>query len=253
MSTHLGKISFLDFPDVNGNEIVVVGTGVSNEITTSHVNGTGELVIGIADNPIIPGVAAFRMPVGTTAERGGAGGGLPALGDTRVNSTTNVMETYNGSNWVAPGTVLQVVTGTIPATSGNTQVPLDNTIPTSAEGFQIWSQSFTPLSSTSRIIIQFMLTVAHGTVARTFTTSVFAGTTNIGSNSVSIASTSTLSTAVAAASQSISIVYTPGSTATITFSARTGTNGGGTAYVNQTATATLGGAYVSDFIIAEVQ
>lgn len=42
---------------------------------------------------------AARMPSGTTAQRPAA----PAYGDTRVNSTLNSQEWYNGSAWIAVG------------------------------------------------------------------------------------------------------------------------------------------------------
>jgi len=177
MSTHLGKISFLDLPDVNGQDVALK-----------------------IDNK-----------------------------------------------------VLQVVTGTIGPSSGTTQVPLDNTVPTDTEGFQIWSRSFTPLSASSTIIISFTLTVSHATAGRTFTTSVFAGSTNIGAACVSTAITTSFGGAVQAANtMSLQVAYAPGSTATITFSARTGTNGSGTAYVNQTSGATMGGSLVTEYTIMEV-
>jgi hypothetical protein len=61
-----------------------------------------------------------------------------------------------------------------------------------------------------------------------------------------------LGTAMAGATSSTVLSYSPGSTSAITFSARTGTNGNGTAYVNQTSGATLGGAPVSEYIIMEI-
>lgn len=157
-----------------------------------------------------------------------------------------MLEVFNGTFWHPLGAVLQSTSGTIPATSSNTQVPFDNTTPTSTEGTQIFTTSFTPISATSTIIVQFVVTVSHGNNARTITSSVFAGTTNIGAASTYAAS------ANVPYSLSQRIAYAPGSTAIITLSARVGANGGGTCYVNQTSGATLGGALVSEYFIVEI-
>lgn len=248
MSTHLGKISFLDLPDVNGQDIVIVGSGTTNQISTSQSAGT--LTIGLASNPIVPGNAAIRLPIGTTAQRAVS----PSAGDTRFNSTLGVAEVFNGSIWFpAAGKVLQMVTGSISPTTGTTQVPFDTTSPLSTEGFQIWSQAVTPLSATSVFLIGFNITQAHGTVGRVFTTSVFAGTTNIGGACAAISATTSLATPIGATNTAILISHAPGSTAAITFSARTGTNGAGTAYVNQGVTATMGSSLTTDYWIMEIQ
>lgn len=49
----------------------------------------GEMVAG--------GTGALDLPVGTTAQRPSA----PVTGMWRFNSTTNGLEYYNGSSWVA--------------------------------------------------------------------------------------------------------------------------------------------------------
>ncbi len=48
----------------------------------------------IADNVELSGTEAVRMPVGTTAQRAN-----PQSGDLRFNSTTNLMEYYDGTQW----------------------------------------------------------------------------------------------------------------------------------------------------------
>ena len=71
-------------------------TGTANQIGVSNGTGvSGNPTIYIADNPVIPGNAAMRIPSGTTSER-------PALGvngDIRYNSQTNVFEFYQNSIW----------------------------------------------------------------------------------------------------------------------------------------------------------
>lgn len=220
--------------------------GTTNEIVVVDGTNVTPSIVSLAPNPIIPGTGAVRVPVGSTAQRPGA----PAAGDTRFNSTIARNETFNGSFWIPAGAVLQVVFGPIAATTTTAQVPYDNSAPTITEGVQIWASSFTPISATSRLLIQYSMTVAQSTVARIITTSVFDGSTNVGASSVNIAIGAT--TQNLPHSLSVQIIYEPGSTATINFTARIGANGTGTTSVNRTTGGTLAGALVSHFTITEI-
>lgn len=187
----------------------------------------------------------FKQPSGTTIQRPGT----PSAGMLRYNSTTTLTEEYNGV-WKPVGRVLQVVTGNIAATTGTTLVPYDNTVPTSSEGFQIWSQSFTPISTSSTIIIQYSITISHGTAAaRNIISSVFSGTTNLGAVIEQVNAT------LAANIPGIltqTVTFFPGSISTITLSCRVGASAAGTLSINQTSAATLGGAAVTQYSIVEV-
>jgi hypothetical protein len=193
----------------------------------------------------MPGTAAYTQVSGTTAQRPAS----PAAGMTRYNTTINAEEYYNGVGWISSGgNVLQVVTGNISATSfTGVTIPLDTTVPLVTEGQQIWSQSFTPSTSTSKIIISYTLQHAHSTAGRSQITTLFAGSTNIGSL---ITYTTTASVGFPMHHQ---VVYSPSSTAAITFSCRVGSNtSSGTSYINQAGTNTLGGSLVSEYVIIEV-
>lgn len=215
-------------------------TGTANEI---DVAGS---VIGISDDPVIPGNGRIRLPVGTSAQRPGS----PVTGDARFNTTTGFTEEYNGAFWSPMGRVLQIATGNVNAVSGSTQVPFDNSPPTSSEGFEVWTTSFTPISATSRIVITQTMTVACATAARTITSSIFTGTTNRGASSVHVMTGATTTNLPFQLSNNVA--YVSGSTAPVTISCRVGANGTGTTYVNQTNAATLGGALVSEYIIMEI-
>lgn len=167
MSTHLGKTSFLDTPDVNGANVL------------------------------------------TTADR----------------------------------VILQVVTGSIPATSGTGTFTLGTTAPTSANGFAIWTQSFTPLSATSKIKIEFTCSVSNTGNGTTVDVWLMAGTTTLAQ------SLNRISAANAFATAAIVDVYSPGSTATLSFSARAG-GSAGTTYVNTGGTNTMG-AVATSYTITE--
>lgn len=180
MSEVLGSLSFLDTPDVNGVLVLTETTGVGSITGTANqigITGTPpNYVAGLADNAIMPGTGSLTLPSGTTAQRPGS----PVAGMTRYNSTITATEYYNGSDWISVGSVLQTVTGTITSASSNAQIPYDNTVPTSGEGFQLWSQSFTPIRSDSTIIITTNGFYTANTAADVYTSgAVFNGTTNI--------------------------------------------------------------------------
>lgn len=288
----LGKLIFSETPEVNGSEVLLNAGGVPtilSDITANRPaagivgrlfldvtlnrfyrdNGTswddltpaplldgtaGQIVVtdgtnvtpsvvSFADNPVLPGTEGVVLPGGSTAQRPAS----PIPGEIRYNSTLGYNEKYTGSHWGPLGLVLQQVTGTIPASTGSTQLPWDNTVPLITEGVQIWSTSFTPISATSRIIVQFAITVASSVAARASTTAVFYGNTIFG------ASGNYCQTVNVPYNTSLSMVRASGSTATVTIQARTGLNGTGTSFVNQTSAGTLGGAAVSQYTITEIE
>lgn len=242
MSTHLGKISFLDLPDVNGSEIVVGGSGVANQIVTSQASGTGILSIGLAPNPVIPGTASMRLPVGTTSQRPTS----PVAGDTRFNSTLGTSEIFTGTGWSQlQSKIVQTAQGTIPYITGNATLSATAAM-TIADGFQIFSTTFTPLFATSTIIVRFAIYVGTSSNSVKICT-VFAGSTNVGAGA-----TSTNSNNVPFALP-VQVLWQPGSTAPITISARVASTTNSTTWVNQgNANNTYGGALINDYSIMEI-
>jgi hypothetical protein len=288
----LGKLSFAQTPDVNGDEVmlnaggvpqilsgttaarpsaILVGqlyldttlnkwyrdngsswddltpvpliNGTSNQVLVTPGTNVTPAIVALANDVILPGTAGFRPPVGTTAQRLV----LPSAGDTRFNSSLTRMEEFNGSIWKPQGIVLQVVAGSIAAASGTALIPLDNTLPLNTEGWQIWTNTFTPLSATSKVLIQFSVTVSNSASTATNICSVFAGSTNL-------AVTATRSGIANAGDQLVmNLVFQPGSTAAVVLSARLGGSAAGTSYCNQIGTTTLGGGLVTEYIITEIQ
>jgi hypothetical protein len=224
-----------------GSAWVNVGSSTTYTGTTDQIAVTGT-VISLAPNPIIPGTESLTLPVGTTAQRPA----LPIPGDIRYNSTLGLCEKYTGAYWGPFGLLLQQTTVAVAAQTGTTTVPLDNTTPLSTEGWQFFSQTFTPLSATSRIVIRLIITTASS-AAGTIIGSIFAGTTNLGSAAV-----------VRQANNSAhqlgwTIVHQPGSTAAITYTGRIGNSAAATTYVNNAGGSTLGGSLVSFLTIEEVE
>lgn len=84
-------------------------TGTASEIAVTSGDGSsGNPIIGIATNPVLPGTAAVQVPSGTTAQRAGA------VGAFRLNLDTNLFEGYNGSwnSFAAGSGVTSIATGT---------------------------------------------------------------------------------------------------------------------------------------------
>lgn len=285
----LGNLSFLDVPTVNGLDVLLNAGGtpsIRSDITanlptpgtvgrlfidttanvlyrdtgsswsaigapTLYTGTTNQIdvigtVISLVSNPIIPGIASMRIPAGATADRPAS----PSPGDIRYNTSTGFKETYNGSYWAPAGTILQVLTGQIPATTTTSQIQFDNTTPLITEGSQIWSQTFTPISPSSRILVEYCLTVACSTVARTITTSLFSDTTIVAASSQIIPTGAT--TQNLPHSLALRYVQQGTSITPITFSARCGASGTGTTSVNSTSSGTLGGTLVSYYTITEI-
>jgi hypothetical protein len=249
MSNVLGTLSFLDTPDVNGVLLLTTGSAVTSVAgTANQITVTGSLptlTASLADNPIVPGLQRLRLPSGATADRP-AGNGA----DLRYNTTTGYIETFSTADWVPLGRVLQIATGTIAAVNGTVVIPLDNTIPTNTEGTQIFTTSFTPLSASSRVIVNFTISVATNTNNVSVASCIFSGTTNQGVT-VTRCATSTTTTGVLY-SLSLQAAWAPGSTAAITISARVGPLAASTCYVNSHPTALFGGALVTEYTITEV-
>ncbi len=225
--------------------------GTANQIAVTNGSGAaGDPTVAIAANPIIPGTGSIQIPAGTTAERTS-----PASnGMIRYNTTKGYYEAWNIDRWVGlalftDGGIFQLnaYTGPIPATSGTSTIPFNNTAPLITEGTEIWSRTITPERTTSRFITECMLTVDLGTSNRVLIISIFRDSVNLGSAlfySTGGGRPTTLS---------MKVSDIPGTTSPVTFSMRAGV-GAGTAtwYINSNATGNnLGGALVSQYEIRE--
>ena len=72
-------------------------TGASQQVNVSNGDGqAGNPLIGLANNPIVPGTASLTVPVGATGDRGASTSG----GQIRYNTDTNKFEIYLlGQSW----------------------------------------------------------------------------------------------------------------------------------------------------------
>ena len=90
----------------------VIGDGV---VGTTQIADDAISSAKIADNPTFSGTAGIVLPSGSTAERPGS----PADGVFRFNTTTDIMEYYNGSNWQGVVQDAPAVTSISPTTALN--------------------------------------------------------------------------------------------------------------------------------------
>lgn len=73
--------------------------GTNDQIAVSNGTGVnGNPIIGIANNPILPGTGGVQVPTGTSAQR------LPVNGVMRYNSDNSRFEFYQSSAWATIGT-----------------------------------------------------------------------------------------------------------------------------------------------------
>jgi len=191
----------------------------------------------------------------TLAEAGIATSGhthaLNDLTDVTIGSptpTTDDILTFNGSTWQAApidssamGHYKQLVYGAISKSSGTSSIPDDDTIPTSSEGYEIWSDTITPGSTDAVIKIGFSITIdtyvsgGMGGGDMDVAVTVFRDSTCIGAMSQYIDSYNQ-------EQMSINIVDAPSTTSSITYSARIGRlTSSGTWYVNRLQSEKLGG------------
>ena len=144
------------------------------------------------------------------------------------------------------GQVIQVVSGTVNAVSGTTQIPFDNTAPLITEGFQILSLSITPKSADSKQYLTLNLNVDHSSNNRTVTTTVWVGASLIYTHSVNIdTSGRPLSLPIHTWFDSVDLTSK-------TVQVRVGASNNGTTYVGASAGVNLGGNRNTDYSLMEV-
>ncbi len=84
---------FIKFDAVTGDIEVSEGT-TEVDGTVDEIDVTDGVIVGIADDPIIPGTGRMRIPTGTTAQRSAG-----TVGDIRYNTTTSDVEAYVAASW----------------------------------------------------------------------------------------------------------------------------------------------------------
>ncbi len=144
--------------------------------------------------------------------------------------------------------VRAIYSGTTAATTGTTIIPTDTSIPLSTEGTQIWTQTVTPASVSSKFGITQSFLIDSNTSNRNIVVALFRGTTCIYATCTNIA-TSGRPVTIA-----VTTLDAPATTSATTYSLRVGVSSSAKWSINQNnvAAITFGGtANQSDWLITE--
>lgn len=160
-----------------GNGTVTEVFNVVNQ--TSVINGTTTPTVGLASNPVIPGVSALTLPRGATSDRTGS----PVNGMIRYNTDTALFEGYLNGAWTAFASgsgVTSIATGTGllggPITSTGT-ISIDTSVVATLTGTQV--------------LINKTIDGANNTLSNIGNSSLTNSSITIGSTAVSLGSTIT--------------------------------------------------------------
>lgn len=151
----LAQLSSTGILAINGSSVNArVLTGTTNEIDITNGSGTNNPTFRIADNAVLPGTGAIRVPIGTTAQRPAGTDGL-----LRYNSETNGFEVYENGSWsnLPTGAITLINTGT-----GLTGGPITTTGTISIANTGVTAASYGAQSKTLQITVnaQGQLTAA---------------------------------------------------------------------------------------------
>jgi hypothetical protein len=125
--------------------------------------------------PMVAGSIADSMRVGPGVQIGAPTGGDQGAGTLNIDTTLYKDGVQFGNNTIQE--TLDVVTGET-GLATNT-IPGDNTTPLSTEGAQLFSRSFTPKLSTSKIKISGVVSIAANGASVGTVIALFSGTTCI--------------------------------------------------------------------------
>ena len=169
-------------------------TGTANQVAVTNGDATtGSPTVGMASNPVLPGVASVTLPIGATSDRPT----VPVNGMVRYNSTTTGFEGYSGGAWGpigGGGTVSSITAGT--GLSGGT-ITSSGTISITSTGVTAGTYTYPTLA----INAQGQVTsAANGTAPITSVSGTAGAITATGSPAVTL----NLATALAFAGKTIS-------------------------------------------------
>lgn len=127
-------------------------TATANQFSVADGDGqSGNATFGLSDNPIWPGTEGVTLPKGTTAERPGT----PVEGMLRFNTDTNLVEYYNGTQWVTYSS-LDGKWELIQSQTASSSASIDfTTFPNTYNGYYIVYDNIVPASATTELRFQF--------------------------------------------------------------------------------------------------
>lgn len=241
------RISVTNGSGVSGNPTVDIDAGYVGQlsITTLGTISTGTwnaTTIGIAKG------GTNLTTLGTANQILGVNNGATGLEYKSLVQGPGIV-IANGVNSVTLSTtgVKQSFSGTIGEISGTTDIPVDNTVPLVTEGTQVFSQTITPTSTSSKITIDFTTMASVSNNNRVVTLALFRGNTFICARAQSFVS------AGDGLTHQIRFTDTPGTTSPVTYSVRVGISQAGQSwYLGYTPTYNFGGTNPSTWLVFEI-
>ena len=203
--------------------------GNFNFSETPTVNGS-PLLVGDGNTPSV-----LQGPIAS----------IPAAGEVGrvfISTDTNLIYRDTGVTWVqlaaATGSMRCLASAPIPAATGTSLIPLDNTAPLKTEGTQIWSQVINCSQIGSNLIINNNMLCDSGSNTRNVIAAFFLDSTCIGVSAVRVAN---------AGGPMIltSHIETVSTSFTHTVSCRVGISSAATWYINRQGTAYFNGLYAA--------
>lgn len=179
---------------------------------------------------------------------------IPAAGNAGalyIATDLNKIFRDTGIAWVevsasAPGTLDVLNSGIIPAATGTSLIPYDNTSPLISEGTQIWSSAIAPSRVGAELIIDCNFVCDSGTNNRNSIAAFFLDNTCIGVSAVRIAT-------AGGPMKNTAKIKTLSTALSHTVSCRVGISSAATWYVNRQATAYFNGLYTNNgYTISEI-
>jgi hypothetical protein len=190
---------------------------------------------------MIGGFETDILAIGPGMQLGSPTGGDQGSGTINVDNGI-----YKDGVLISSGVIQKVAVTTTATDSTAVAIPADNTVPLNTEGKQLFSQSFTPRSASSTIVVEAIVLCSHGSTGADLAVALFK---DAGANAIAVGGQG----ALGAAMNTITLSYTEasGSTSARTYALRYGA-GSATMFVNRTSTgAVYGGVQTSIFKITE--
>ena len=259
----------------SGTAITVDDSGISTAYTVNQVSvylngvkqviGTGKDVVA-TDGSTITFASAYASgdvieiialssfsPADTVPKSGGTFTGAvtlttPNLGTVATGNLSNVAIVY------PVGHIVQVqYVGSVVSSTGTTTIPVDDTIPQKTEGDEIFTLAITPKSATNKLMFDVRVFAANSVQYAWLNTALFQD-----SIANAIASGTTLMGAQTNGAGNVSLAHqqTSGTTSSITFKVRIGSNGGTTrlnGHGHSSVGRLFGGTQTSSLTIYEIQ
>lgn len=230
----------------------IVKTNLSLNGAITRVNGqppaNGQMLIGSASGF---SVATLLGTNGITVSNG------PGSVELSMTNTGVAAGTYNSVTVDSTGRVIDAdrtaaFSGNIAMTLGTTTITNTTTAPTTSNGTLLATQVVTPVSTTSRMKIEFA-GIVDSTVSNALVVlAVFRNSTFIGCSVVGGRVSGVLTSFTATSPMVLQFIDTPNTTSPVTYTFRIGLSTAGTWYLGRTVNNTYGGNNPSGWSITEL-